>query len=421
MAKKEKISFPTKFLSNRHYLNEVPVEGKKTPKFNFTIGYYDLYAAQIIRLSNCLTLLSNKFTITEDTFWNANHFEDLAKYIFWTFNQGFLHKLRGGVQTQKLSILQHCHKILTENPIPYGEPIPETADEELKWCYVKLDSLKGEPKFNRMYSFAQENRQAFLLAVEKRMVDLIAPLLTLGTFLLYIEATHQSKTAQKSADAAVAAENETQRSNNISARNYELAEKEFASSEKSSSANFKLSEQSLSSQIKAFKESQHQFTVSSESVLGISDIKVDSSNGGAHLRFLFDISNFKDVPVEILHEQSYSTFSETPPTVKEIKAVFMEGKKLNRGHSPHIYITKGNPYKKTTTNPLLSINKWIELSQGPLYIYTYGFIRYKDLMVNRLRDYWYILQTKPLPNGDIYHDFILNENFYTNEKTRFSY
>jgi hypothetical protein len=48
MAKKEKISFPTKFLSNRHYLNEATVEGKKAPKFNFTIGSYDLYVQQII-------------------------------------------------------------------------------------------------------------------------------------------------------------------------------------------------------------------------------------------------------------------------------------------------------------------------------------------------------------------------------------
>jgi hypothetical protein len=40
-----KVSFPTKILSNRHYLNEVPVEGKVTSKFNFMIGWYDLYAA----------------------------------------------------------------------------------------------------------------------------------------------------------------------------------------------------------------------------------------------------------------------------------------------------------------------------------------------------------------------------------------
>jgi hypothetical protein len=57
MGKKEKISFPTKILSNRYYLNEVLMEGKKTLKFNFRIGYYDLYAAQIIRLGNCITLL----------------------------------------------------------------------------------------------------------------------------------------------------------------------------------------------------------------------------------------------------------------------------------------------------------------------------------------------------------------------------
>jgi len=74
MAKKGKISFLTKFLSNRHYISEVPVEGKKSSKFHFATGYFDRYVDQIIRTGNCITLLSTKFEISEESFWNINHF-----------------------------------------------------------------------------------------------------------------------------------------------------------------------------------------------------------------------------------------------------------------------------------------------------------------------------------------------------------
>lgn len=74
MSKKRKVGFATKLLSNRYYLNEVSIEGKESNKFNFKFANYDLYAAQIIRADNCITLLTTKFTVTEDSFWNNQLF-----------------------------------------------------------------------------------------------------------------------------------------------------------------------------------------------------------------------------------------------------------------------------------------------------------------------------------------------------------
>ena len=85
-----KVSIPTKYLSNKNYLSEVPVEGKKSGKFYFRFAIYELYVAQIIRAGNCITLLSNPLEISRDNFWNTHYFEDLTKYIFWTFNKSFL-------------------------------------------------------------------------------------------------------------------------------------------------------------------------------------------------------------------------------------------------------------------------------------------------------------------------------------------
>src|SRR5438105_15956481 len=108
MEKKRKVGFATKLLSNHYYLKEVAVEGKTTSKFNFRIGFYDQYVAQIIRTGNCVTLLSSNITLTEHSFWNTNYFEDLSKYVFWTFNKCFLLKLTERIPSLKLSVLKQC-------------------------------------------------------------------------------------------------------------------------------------------------------------------------------------------------------------------------------------------------------------------------------------------------------------------------
>lgn len=177
MSKKVKVGFATKLLSNHYYLSEVQVEGKTSNKFNFKIGFNAQYAAQIIRTGNCITLLSSPFTLTEDSFWNTNYFEDLTRYVFWTFNKSFLLKLTEKIETLKLPVLKRCAELLLENPTPYAEPLHDHTDEELKWCYVKNENLKKDPKFSHMYLLDGQNRKAILHVVEKRMAEFLKPLL----------------------------------------------------------------------------------------------------------------------------------------------------------------------------------------------------------------------------------------------------
>jgi hypothetical protein len=151
----KKVGLATKFLSNRNYLKEVSVEGKITNKFNFKIGFYDQYAAQIIRSGNCITLLSNNITIDKDTFWNPNYFEDLTKYVFWTFDKSFQLALVKTINALSISVVGRC-----EN----------SADEELQWCFIKNEHLKKDPKFEQMYSLDKENRSALLQALAERMM-----------------------------------------------------------------------------------------------------------------------------------------------------------------------------------------------------------------------------------------------------------
>jgi hypothetical protein len=164
-----KVGLATKFLSNRNYIKEVSVEGKRTNKFNFSIGFYDQYAAQIIRIGNCITLLSNDITINKETFWNPNYFEDLTKYVFWTFNQSFLFTLTETSNTLTPSTLNTCFDLLQKNFTPYDAALPDGADEELQWCLVKNEHLKKDPKFGQMYSLDKENRSALLEALATKI------------------------------------------------------------------------------------------------------------------------------------------------------------------------------------------------------------------------------------------------------------
>lgn len=153
-----KVGFATKILSNHHYLNEVSVEGKKSSKFHFIIARYDLYVPQIIRTGSCITLLSNPIPITRNSFWNINHFEDLVKYVFWTFNRSFRLILLEEMEILHQSVVDWCLQLLEQHRKPYDESLEVTPDEELQWCFVKNRFLRNDNKFEQMYALDQENR-----------------------------------------------------------------------------------------------------------------------------------------------------------------------------------------------------------------------------------------------------------------------
>ncbi|MDN3657074.1 hypothetical protein QWZ08_15600 [Ferruginibacter paludis] len=167
-----KVSFPVKYISNKFYISEVSVEGKHTRKFYFRISFYELYAAQVIRTGNCLTLLSTTFEITRDNFWNPHYFEDIARYVFWTFNKSFLLILSDKINGLTIAQLKRCHEILTHDLVPYqtteGE---EVADEELRWCHVKNHFLKKNKKHQQMYTLDQQNRSVLLQALTEQLEE----------------------------------------------------------------------------------------------------------------------------------------------------------------------------------------------------------------------------------------------------------
>ena len=112
----------------------------------------------------------NPYTITTDSFWNINYFEDITKYIFWTFNKSFILKLIEKIPVLSATILHRSLQLLTENHIPYNRVKLLDADEELQWCFVKDRALRDSKKYEDMYRLDQENREAIKLALEERLL-----------------------------------------------------------------------------------------------------------------------------------------------------------------------------------------------------------------------------------------------------------
>jgi hypothetical protein len=168
-----KVSFPTKWLSNKHYIGEIKVEGKQTPKFFFHLGLYDLYMTQIIRSGNCITLLSTTIEINRDNFWNTHYFEDITRHIFWTFNKSFLLILTEKMETLDQVVIVRCLELLKQHFTAYHkDSLGENPDQEVQWCMTKNEYLLKDEKYRKMYAVDEQNRTALLEALQKRNIVL---------------------------------------------------------------------------------------------------------------------------------------------------------------------------------------------------------------------------------------------------------
>lgn len=164
-----KVSLQVKYLSNKNYVREVSVEGKHADRFFFKFGFYNNYVLQVIRIGNCITLLSSSFDISRDNFWNTHYFEDITRFTFWTFNKSFLLILTEKLQKLTPTNINRCHELLSNNFVPYNDsPTDDDPDEELAWCIIKNGYLLKDEKFKKLYALDKQNRIALLEELSKR-------------------------------------------------------------------------------------------------------------------------------------------------------------------------------------------------------------------------------------------------------------
>ncbi|MEO8823792.1 MAG: hypothetical protein ABI366_09470, partial [Ginsengibacter sp.] len=127
---------------------------------------------KIIRSGCCITLLSDYVPIEAKTFFRLLYFEDYAKYAFWTFNDNFINDLSGNILLTNDDNIISCVEILRTYPNAFDEKLNTGMDEEISYCYRKVDSLRIDKKFDQMFVLDLHNRKVVLDLLEKRMEEI---------------------------------------------------------------------------------------------------------------------------------------------------------------------------------------------------------------------------------------------------------
>ena len=104
---------------------------KRQVRLTVGLGYYDLYTAQVMRLGNCLTLLSIAPTFSLDNFKNMNLLADMVRLVYWTFSEEFLTGLEDHLCSCSIAELTAFKNLLERYPTPYSGITDDEIDEEL--------------------------------------------------------------------------------------------------------------------------------------------------------------------------------------------------------------------------------------------------------------------------------------------------
>lgn len=173
MNTKPNVSFVTKLLSNSYYLNEVPIENKKCSRYYKRFYLFDQYVRLLIRNGSCITLLSQPITISATFFWVPLQFQELVKYVFWTFSESFRLLLIDFITSFSLSTVQRCLLLLEAHSLAYGEHLAQDADEEVLWCLQKNSILQKDDRYEFMYRLDRENRTILLQKLQEAAALLV--------------------------------------------------------------------------------------------------------------------------------------------------------------------------------------------------------------------------------------------------------
>lgn len=215
------------------------------------------------------------------------------------------------------------------------------------------------------------------------------------TYLLFTEATRSSKIANDAVQ-------EAKRSNTISEKNYELAKKAFEESKKSGEQTTKIADESLRMQVSSLNEIQKQFKLTNEPYLNLASSSIQLFESGKPLITKLNIENLGKYPCKVIECRTIITIKVMPPEFNELnKSIHNYTDLLNK------YIINEKPIISpfSTTVPI-SENQFNMVTKSTWFIYFTGFIKYKNIITNKIKTYKFQLKMKP----NYETENIINEN-----------
>jgi len=166
------------------------------------------------------------------------------------------------------------------------------------------------------------------------------------------------------------------------------------------------------------KEYKTEFRSINEPYLQITIPRMERFEGFQKIVIKYDIVNLKEYPIQVVGEKTITTFGPLD-SLKEFYDRFQPKfntdfniNELRELRNQNKYIIKDEPLKDSAfTLDNITPDVVDSANTGTFWIVFLGGVRYKNLVTNAQRTYWYEVALKPnLITGGWYHWYVHNEN-----------
>ena len=261
------------------------------------------------------------------------------------------------------------------DPAPHEKIISDDTQQQTQ----PIDTIKPE-------NVCKERKKAKIVTAYITTIGaLVVNIVMTGlTYCLFKEATSSTKIAT---DAVV----EARRSNSISEKNYQLAKEAFEESKKSGQNATQIATKSLETQIVTLKEYQKQFDISNDPFLSNANSNIEIFETGKPILAKIQIINLGNYPCKVIDSKIVTAIRKAAPKFNDVY-------RFEPTYSDIInkYILRDNPVPSLfgTIVPL-NENQFMVVKTGDYSVYLTGFIRYKNIISNKIKTYKFQLKMKP--------------------------
>jgi hypothetical protein len=156
---------------NLRYVSEIDVHGKLPNESRAITDNVRVFLDRAVRKGNAVSLVDIDLEVSEASFWDIEHFEDLCRNVYFTFKPGFTTKLIRRLPDVSQEDLHFYVQILGQNPVANKDAIDHPIDPYLHFIGKKIQSLQKTEIFIEIARLDKETRGRLLRALQQNKIE----------------------------------------------------------------------------------------------------------------------------------------------------------------------------------------------------------------------------------------------------------
>lgn len=166
---KKKVNTRDIFALNKKYITEINVHEKDANDFRGIMDNIPLFIERTLRHGNGISLNDVDYSVSENTFWDIEFFEQYCRNIFFSFKNGYTSKLIRRIKDIDKTDIQFFHQTLLDNFTPYQQAFDSNATSYLRFIGMKLQNLDKDGLLDEVKRLDKENRSQLLNALKEAL------------------------------------------------------------------------------------------------------------------------------------------------------------------------------------------------------------------------------------------------------------